>query len=408
MMTKAGWFQCLMLAAAGALSIAGVASGAEASANASDVAASLDDFEILQYITARDYPPSLPIGLDNNPEILLACRDGASPDELRASGIEFSDSQIEFLIVMNLLFRDGKGDLYTSFPILDTTETGKLRAEIRSLAADLAPLVLEDVAAVAKALAERGEEDYAYPLLFSYVLDGMFWGFMEEYREVPIRRLSVKRPFWSGGVWAMRPRRAFRPVTHSITVEGLTLKVVSTEGSSRARTLRKAASAVREGLVQLAETGSVSDPANRQVLVELGVIDAGEEPTWSVPVVDEFDKDSVFRAAEILTSNLVDRLIERIDLEDLEERYGFRSAPEALVIAHHELMWDLLDHFEAAGLVTRPPALQTGQQGEQQKGAATFTGAAFVLDSRPPKEEFRDVDEPRFVEPELRGLEKDG
>jgi hypothetical protein len=362
----------------------------EAAEPATGAAASLDEFEILQYISAREYSPSVSIALDNNSRILLACRSGRSADQLRQADIEFVDSQIEFLIATNLLVRDSEGSLFTTFPILEEPQVRALRKETASLAEELSEVARGDVEALAHELELAGLADHAYPLMFSYVLDGMVWGFFEEYRRVVPRKLSVGRPFWSGEVWAMRPGREFTLGTHSIEKSGLKLKAsMSAVSAAETRRLFADSKALRSALEQYAKQGYVEEGRQRQLLAEFGLIDV--EGHWTIPVIDEIEKGPVFRAAETVTSNLVDAIFERIDLKGMQERYGFRSASQTLVVVYHELMWDLMERFEGAGLIERPVILT---QPSTVKGSG-IADVAFLVDRRPPKPDRQDALEPR-------------
>lgn len=365
---------------------------------------SLDEFEILQYVAARKYPPSVSIALDNNGQILLACRQGRSVEELRESGLEFAESQIELLIAMKLMIRDSRGDLYTAFPILDEAQMLELRGETFSLAEELTSVVGPDVEALSRALEAAGQGAYGYSVLFSYVLDGMVWGFFEEYRRVPMRALSVRRPFWSGEVWAVRPRREFRAGTQSIHQKGLKLKVNLSSGFGEAGELFADPDTLRRGLAQFEAAGRLAEGRPRQLLTRFGLVD--ETGLWVIPVIDEIKKGPVFRAAEVLTSNLVDALLERIDLEGLQERYGFRSAQQALVVVYHELMVDLIERFERAGWVTKPEILSQ----PAKAGGPAVAAVAFLVDRRPPNQKRLDDDAARLLRDSLeeRAMQGDG
>lgn len=340
---------------------------------------SLEDFEILEYVATSKYPPSALIAMDNNARILLACREGRSPAKLRESGIEASDSQIEFLIVMNLLFRDGVGDLYTTFPILDSVEMTALREETTKLAQDLGETVRSDVEALAAALDAAGYGEHGYPILFSYVLDGMVWGFLEEYEKVPPRRLSARRPFWSGEVWAVRPARESRAETRTIASEGLKITITSSSNTEGGADFFADREVLKAAISKTSTSFLVEEPQTREQLRHWSFLDdAGQ---WTIPVIDEVKKDTVFRAAEALTSNLVDAMLEGDVFAGFEARYGFRYPSQALVIGYHELMWDLIDRFEELGLVSRPEGLA----GEPGDAVTSGRGSAFLVDRRYPK-----------------------
>ncbi len=370
------------------------AAGEGASEPVREAPGSLDDFEILEYLAVGRYPPRTSIELDNNSEILWACRRGSSADQLQQAGIEFADSQIEFLIATNLLVRDSRGDLYTTFPILEEEQVAGLREETANLADELAAVVAADVEALSSKLEIAGLAGHAYSLVFSYVLDGMVWGFFEEYQSVVPRRLSARRPFWSGEIWAMRPGREFSVGTRSIEHRDVKLKITTSKAStSDTRRLLADSRAIRQALEQFAPLSRLEAGRPRALLAEFGLVDA--DGFWAIPVIDEIEKGPVFRAAETLTSNLVDAILERIDLKGLQDRHGFRNASQALVIAYHELMWELMERFEAAGLIQKPEVFSL----PSKQNRTDMADAAFLVDRRSKTPNRQDVLEPRTDSP---------
>ena len=221
---------------------------------------------------------------------------------------------------------------------------------------------------------------------------------------MPMRALSVRRPFWSGEVWAVRPRREFRAGTQSIHQKGLKLKVNLSSGFGEAGELFADPDTLRRGLAQFEAAGRLAEGRPRQLLTRFGLVD--ETGLWVIPVIDEIKKGPVFRAAEVLTSNLVDALLERIDLEGLQERYGFRSAQQALVVVYHELMVDLIERFERAGWVTKPEILSQ----PAKAGGPAVAAVAFLVDRRPPNQKRLDDDAARLLRDSLeeRAMQGDG
>lgn len=355
----------------------------------------LGDYELLQYVAASRFPPRAVAALDNNGAILLACREGMTPTALEEAGIEFKESQIELLLATHLLLRDGHGELYTTFPILDAGATAKLRAETAAIASEWSERLAPEIDALRERLRVAGLEEHAYSIYFSYVLDGLVWGILEEYGKVAPRRLSVARPFWSGQIWALRPARAFAANTQSVSKEGLTLKVTGGNVAHESiAALVRGRDAVRRALARVEATGRVDDESLRQALEQLGLV--GAEGLWAIPVIDEFEKGPLFRAALALATAVVDALIdpERLDLAGIRERHGFRGDSQTLVITYHELMWDLMERLEAAGTVTRPAVLSDAA-GASVAAAASVT---FVVDRRRPAADRGDAIEPKIDE----------
>ena len=91
------------------------------------------DFEIIQFATVASWSPESAMELDNNGELVLACRQGLTRDQLGERGIEFAESQIWLLTMLRVLDEED-GELRTAIPLLDPVDTAKLRAETAAIA----------------------------------------------------------------------------------------------------------------------------------------------------------------------------------------------------------------------------------------------------------------------------------
>ena len=316
----------------------------------------LGEFELMQYLAAGRVSPQTIIGLDNNGEILLACRQGCIPQDLRRGGVEVTESQLQLLRVTNLLQQRADGSWITGFPILGAEATSQLRAGADAMARQAVVALRSEIEGLDQALLSQGIESHAFAIYFSYVLDGMVWGFLEEYQRVPPRRLSAARPFWAGEIWAIEPARDDRVGTASISELGMTLKILlagSTEET--ARPLLAARQSIKRGLKELLDSGRLVDGEARELLRRFGIVDSSG--AVAVPVIDESGRDAVFRASEELTSGLVDYLLRELDLELWRSRFGLRDHSQALVVLYYELMSSMISILEGAGVVKRPAIL---------------------------------------------------
>ncbi|MFQ5527509.1 MAG: hypothetical protein ACE5GX_14750 [Thermoanaerobaculia bacterium] len=356
-----------------------------------------ESFEIFQYVAAGKYPPEFAIELDNNRELLWACRSGATREQLSGAGIRFAESQIELLIAMRLLARDAEGLLITTFPILDPAQAAALRSETAALADGLMEVIADDVATLSRRLEAFGLEEHGYAILHGYILDGMAWSFFEEYRRLEPRVLSPRRPFWSGHLWAMPPRSGFAPeASRAISKSGMSLRISSSAASSAlVDQVTGDRAGLQRALGQTAEFGKVKDRELRDELGRFGLVD--DTGVWSIPVIDETDRGAIFRSAEAVTTALVDAVLdsERVDLAGLRSRHDLRGDQQTLVMVYQELIWELMERLETAGLVSRPSIL------ESPRGSAReIATLAFLVDRRRPQPKRDDV--PQSDEPDGR------
>ena len=87
----------------------------------------LKQYDIVQYASISGYGPQNISLLDNNGDILLACKAGITEARLKTRGIIYNESQLVLLEAWRLILHNGD-TLKTLVPILDSTETRTLRA----------------------------------------------------------------------------------------------------------------------------------------------------------------------------------------------------------------------------------------------------------------------------------------
>ena len=315
------------------------------------------DFEIIQFATVASWSPESAMELDNNGELVLACRQGLTRDQLGERGIEFAESQIWLLTMLRVLDEED-GELRTAIPLLDTDETAELRAETAAIAEEIAPQSAPGVEMLLNHLRAIGREGNAYSILFSYVIDGLVWDRFEERGRILVREITAERPFWSGEVWGVSPPRTDTASgTNSISDSGVALKVNWSEPAiplmGELMFDWGAQGAIVETLV--AESRVVPNEV-REKLARFDLV--SEDGRLTIPVIDEQPGNILYEAATALADQIADSALERLAPANLVSRFGFRSHSQALVVAYHELMWDLMEQWEASGLIQVPIALE--------------------------------------------------
>ncbi len=366
-----------------------------AAAAAADGAGAWDAYRMVQYLSVGKRSPEGIAALDSNGEILLACRDGCSLEELRTSGLSVLDSQVELLRTLGMLQDDSSGRLVTGFPVLDAETTLELRRRIEELAGRTLLEVGDESRAFLEAVRAAGHRGWAYSLVFSYVLDGMVWEFLDEYRMVPDRRRrSTRSPHWTGVYWVHRPPRPEAPRTLVLSGSPATLKMTVPGGAASpdlgpwraaATELSQALGAGTAGDADEAGAGAEDRPQGN--LNSLGLMDP--DGRWLVPVVDEAGGGPVFRAAENLTEGLLEEL-QNLDVESWSEGFGLGDAGQTLVIVYHELMWELIDRLVTRESLTRPEAAGAGTAFLVRRAV---TRELATVDGRDPRKDSENVDD---------------
>jgi hypothetical protein len=101
------------------------------------------------------------------------------------------------------------------------------------------------------------------------------------------------------------------------------------------------------------DTGRVESGALIEMFAPYGLVRANGECDF--PIFSE--RDALGEAGNALAREIADQVVSQLDIEELVREFGFRDDSQALVIAYHELMWDLVDDLVRTGTVTRPVLL---------------------------------------------------
>jgi len=350
MKTPSQWTRALLMLT---LPLAAPPAGAQAERADSVATPPFESFSFTQYATTNGPGPQNILRLDNNGEIVLAARRGITRDAL-AEKAPFTSSQIALLKAYRLL-EDVDDTLKTAFPILDAEETRQLRQRVQEAAPRVAERVAPDVRAFVQELRAISREGNTYTILFSYIIDGLVWDEFEKRSLVDAREITAASPFWAGEVWALYPPRAFAPGTNSISEGGSSLKVGWTEDAIPH--MRPFVADFRT-LIQMFDdymtAGGVRHERVREVFGPFDLFDRNGR--FTIPVIVEEDSNPMYRSAKAIAKVVADVAPEHLHLEALAQEFGFRDTKQALVVAYHELMWEVMDRLEAGRLVRRPVA----------------------------------------------------
>ena len=322
-----------------------------------------DRYDFSQFISSAGQSPQQIIKLDNNGDILLACIEGSTRDQLKASGVPFVESQIELLETWRLI-EEQEGNLKTAFPILDSLKAKRLREATKAVVPALSRQLEPDISKLVALLDKSGRKRNAYTILFSYILDDLVWESFKERNLLEQRVITAEMPLWAGEVWAVYPPRAFSMGTNSVSDKGVSLKVNWTE-----RAIPKMMPFVADIKTFLAmfddlvQKGRVEDAQAKKVFAPFDLFDSSGR--FTVPIITAGSSDPLYQLSEELAREVADRVPALLDLDSLGKEFGFRDNKQALVIAYHELMWDLMDQLESKRIVQKPIALAAPDKAKQ-------------------------------------------
>lgn len=317
----------------------------------------LKDYDIIQYAIVDRQGPRNIMFLDNNADILLACKVPRSVPDLKKSGIDFNESQRALLETWRLV-RDEHDSVKTSFPILDSAQTFFIRQESRRAAARIAVTLAPSVRRLVAQLRTIHRFQNAYTILFSYIVDGIIWQKFEEEGLIARREISGDSPLWSGEVWAMYQPREFSCGTNSISDHGITLKVNWSDTIIRKMWPFVADIRNLQALLDnLFTEGKIVDTTAMRIFQPFNIMD--EKGMLTVPVIMESPGDPLFELSNNLAKAIVQEVRKQVDIPSLREKYSFRSDSQALIVFYHEVMWDIMTELESRGLIIKPRAFSS-------------------------------------------------
>jgi hypothetical protein len=292
--------------------------------------------------------------MDNNGDLLLACESGISKDSLERAGIPFTQSQLVLLETWRLL-ADNNDTLKTLVPILDSNSTFSLRRFTETIAARVCDSTEILVRALKKDLDHINRTSNTYSMIFSYVVDGLVWKKLEEMRFITTRTIRSENPYWAGEVWALHRPRAFSCGTNTISDQGTSI-CVNWSGASIPKMRPFVADFKTLGRMfdDYVAFGKVRDTSALRVFASFGLFDS--EGNFTIPVVVEAQSNPLYRAAATLSDRIIRTVLASVNMSILRQKYSFRDEQQTLVIVYHEIMWDLMDAYEARGLLKKPIA----------------------------------------------------
>lgn len=333
-------------------------------------------YEFLRYSGGQEiFSPDKIVSSDNNWEILLFCLGGKTREKLKERGMDFTESQLMLLNAMGFLeYVDDVGTekLVTTLPILGFSEKKALIQKVRGLARAIEPHLRDDIKTLKETLLGRGWEEYTYSILFSAVVDGVVWfpfraqGFVKEFA------LDQARPLFDGVYWAYYPKRDFRCGTNIALGEDVFMILNWSDGP-----MKKIQEvfhwdnlyALRD---EFLEHGRIADEELNSELIPYGIVN--DNGNFTVPIIEMNPDDQIFPICQSMAAKIVGFIGQNLDLDKLQEEFGFADKEKAFVVAYHEWMWELMEHLDAQGIVNKPLAFS-----DPEKAGPEDIGKLFFI-----------------------------
>ena len=286
----------------------------------------------------------------NNWDILVALKDGKTLEELKKTGIDFTQKQIEGLQTLN--FIDKKGEKYkTLITIINEKETNEIRARTKEIAKKIVPKIQSDFSFFSKNLKEQGYENNVFTVFFSYIMDNIVWDKFEAKNIIPNQDLTVEKPIWNGTIWFIYPKRKFSCGTNSSSEENISAAVNWSDTSKLSLTKIVDYEAM---LKDLKKNNKITDTINIRKLKQYDICDINGN--LKVPFLKKDSTNNFYICCNKIADKIFNYLITEVDFSSIEKKYNIQSKGDAIVILYHDIMWDILDIMEENGQIKKPIA----------------------------------------------------
>jgi len=274
-----------------------------------------------------------------NNAVLRACVGGAASSDLAALKISDLDERLTRLEKGKLIQRSGS-DYSLRFPVVAGEAHTRLQASIRVAAAQMVPAVREMVKEIKAHL--QGHEEMLYHFVWSAMMDSdIAWKLLE----VQLQRNLEKDAIDLATCWWLYPEHPFSVGTNGYAGSNGLLIITWRRSTPAPDEVRQSLDA-SEGSFLAASARREPIPTDKitDQLRSFGFVDAANRSTLflldpSSPLVPVLAQCS---------SRFVRLVATHLDVKDVAQSLGV--APEqALVIAYHELCYEILGRLSAAG-----------------------------------------------------------
>jgi hypothetical protein len=302
--------------------------------------------------TARSTPHPI-VELDNNGQILAAAVKPVRPQDLAASGVTVTASQIRLLCDYGVL--EMQNDLIrTAIPVLGPDLLDPIRERLADVTDGVLERLAEPVGAVRDALIATGHADSAWAVTFGHALDGLLWTELDARGQLPPTELDLEHPYWRGVFWAVARERSRSAGTNFRRTGGSTLVLLWTDDVIDAVHALDREPGLDE-FISTAVSGGRIPPSIAFTRADRQLVDATGRPT--VPVVEP--QGPVQRHCAAIARLAADALLDPA-LRPLVESIPRADGSQAVVVVGHELIWTMSDAVVSRGILDLPPLLATG------------------------------------------------
>ena len=311
-----------------------------------DKPSTLDEYDLVargKMSQNRGMRPVQIARMDNNGEILFACVEAKTIEQLKSLGITFRQSQMALLVDWNLLEYDRKNKTYkTTIHVYGAEKAAAIRERVNAGVKQLAATLDGDLASLRSHLAEMEREKSMFAVLYAYVLHSYAMNqFGKEIYQNP--QLSEENPFWNGYAWAIYPEKKFPTSVFFMPVEGNQFFFVSAAGVPRLD-FRQINAFVKD----VSTDNTIDDLELKKSLSAFGLCDGTGK--LAIPVFKREWATKLEKMAKTVYAKTVDLAVS----EEMKDILDMETLAQACMFLHYEVRYAFLNYLLEKQMIEAP------------------------------------------------------
>lgn len=304
------------------------------------------------------YHPYHYINTDNNWEILQALQTARTKQGLDSLGIKTTASQMMLLEIEGLIEKQDDNFWASLIPLFDSLQTVAVREYSRKIAGELYPEIEADCLNFTGFLNSKNLGSNAFSIMFSYVLDGRVWDYLNPFEELE------SSATWSGECWALYFPREFSCGTNTYSLDDDSREFVLcfTENQPDFIGEELDGDFIGEFLNDYGAYGKIVSPEVRDKALSLGLIH--RDGSLNMTVIDKSLRNRLDAFSDKIIKHIAAYFNDSDAVPVFQERFNIANDKRKLAgtILYHEAMWDLMDLLLGKNIIDYPAVWKDGKR----------------------------------------------
>ena len=314
-----------------------------------------DKYKLLFRGAIKRPSPFTILQLDINLEILLACTNDKTLEQIITSGINCLESQLRLLVDWKLLKQDRK-TYKAAIPIIGEKKITLMRLESQTLARRIVSEIQPDLERLEELLNESGRSHSIYPIFIGFILHESIYGDYIAGDLFKKYELTVDNPFWNGIGLIYYPYRDFKFSMLSMPLGNNKLFFLSYKDSIGIPSSIRAPFSGFRTLMKLMNDFKDNDKIDDKELYKIykpyNIID--EQGKLTVTTIKKQKGDKIYDLCSKMTEWIKKTMIAEVNSKKLQKILEIDKTDALFILLYYELRIAILEELEKKGLVGKP------------------------------------------------------